>query len=169
MVAELYPRLRNARSRTRQGSAARNVAVAARALRLLNRRAQIGQERVAALDERQRFLPRRRVVPILAHGAEILLPGGGYRPPQPNDAWLHRLFLWPGKISPLPLGPAVKSSTHAGEGAIFRAAYLKLPAVPFDPPIQSPPKTQTSVRRPRVEADRGAGGTLRGPTAPHLP
>src|SRR5260370_41571785 len=98
MVAELYPRLRNARSRTRHGSAVRHVDVPARAPRLLNRRAQIGHERVAALDERQRLLPRRRVVTILAHGAEILLPGGGTSPHHPIDDMLHRIFLLPGNI-----------------------------------------------------------------------
>src|SRR5258708_12370233 len=95
MVAELYPRLRNARSRTRHGSAVRHVDVPARAPRLLNRRAQIGHERVAALDECQRFLPPPRVVPILAHGAEVLLPRRGYPPPPPNDPSRHQLFLSP--------------------------------------------------------------------------
>jgi len=37
--------------------------------------------------------------------------------------------------------------------------------VTFDPAIESPAKRQTSVRRPRVEADRGSGGTSRGRSA----
>jgi len=70
----------------------------------------------------------------------------------------------PEKLS-LPLGPAAKSSPHAGGGATFRAASIKLPAVTFDPAIEAPVKKQTSVRRPRVAADRGSGGTSRGRSA----
>src|SRR5258708_37360682 len=42
---------------------------------------------------------------------------------------------------------------------------LKLPAVTFDPAIEAPAKKPTSVRRPRVAADRGSGGAGRGRSA----
>jgi hypothetical protein len=66
--------------------------VAAYPPRFLNGCPQVGHERVAALDERQSFLALSRVVTILPHGAQVVLPGCGDRAPQANDAWLHRSF-----------------------------------------------------------------------------
>ena len=92
VVAEPQASLRHPGARSDDVGAVRHVDVAALAPRFLDWRPKVGHERVAALDERQRFFARCRVVTILPHSAQVVLPGCGYRAPQANDAWLHRSF-----------------------------------------------------------------------------
>src|SRR5450759_3093486 len=123
VVAQLDPCLRHARPRSHDVGAVRHVDVPTWAPGFLDRSAQIGHQRVAALDECERFLTRVSVVAILPHGAQVLLPGSGDRSPYADDAWLHRSIpSRRGRVNKRPRYPAPKSSRRVPRRDPFHGA-----------------------------------------------
>jgi len=89
VVEKLDAGLRDTLSRPSDVRVVGHVDEATHAPGLLYRHAKLGDHGVEALDEGQSLLAAVGVVPVFAHGPQVVLPEGRDRAAQTDDTWLH--------------------------------------------------------------------------------